>query len=122
MSREEIIRAIIEQVTGSVSRSTALKPLAWLIGILVVGTAGLGYSDSESDVFYGFFVLLVVSVAIYLIAFSYLLITNVDALRSERYSLEKLAIEKGVYGDNLIGKVDPRTIPQEIDQGQSEEK
>lgn len=113
-----MIRAIIEQVTGSVSRSTALKSLAWLIGILVLGATGLGYSESANIVLTGFFVLLVISVLVYLGSYIYLLKTNPDALRSERYSLEKLAIEKGVYGDNLIGEVDPRTIPQEIDQDQ----
>lgn len=29
-----------------------------------------------------------------------------DSLRSERFSLQKMAIEKGLYGDSLVGTVE----------------
>ena len=35
---------------------------------------------------------------------------NIDALRSENFSLQKLAIEKGRYGDSLTGTVEPDVI------------
>lgn len=41
-------------------------------------------------------------------AYIYLLIKLPDALRSESYSLSKMAIEKGLVGDNLLGLSDPR--------------
>jgi hypothetical protein len=47
-----------------------------------------------------------VSVLLYLGSFVYLLGTDRDALRSERYSLQKLAIEKGLYGDSTSGVVE----------------
>lgn len=41
--------------------------------------------------------------AVYIGAFLYLLFRDKDALRSETYSLKKLAIEQGLVGDNETG-------------------
>ncbi|MDE0334385.1 MAG: hypothetical protein OXI64_05455 [Defluviicoccus sp.] len=56
----------------------------------------------------------------YLGSYFYLMFTDRDALRSERYSIQKLAIEKGLYGDNLTGtfrhvdEIDPLSLgPQQ---------
>ena len=40
-------------------------------------------------------------------AYIYLLIADRDALRSETFSLSKLAIEKGLVGDNISGLIQP---------------
>lgn len=40
---------------------------------------------------------------LYLGAYIYCLATDKDALRSETYTIQKMAIEKGFVGDSLIG-------------------
>jgi hypothetical protein len=55
----------------------------WVLTVLGVSAAGL--------------------VLAYLVAYFYLLFTDRDALRSERFTLSKLAIEKSVTGDSLRG-------------------
>ena len=37
--------------------------------------------------------------------FVYFMFKDPDMLRSERFSLEKMAIEKGLYGDNIQGQI-----------------
>ena len=42
----------------------------------------------------------------YVLAYIYLLFHDRDALRSEKYSLQKLAIERGLVGDSDMGTID----------------
>jgi hypothetical protein len=44
---------------------------------------------------------------VYLASYSFLLVKDRDALRSERFTLSKLAIERSITGDNLSGFLDP---------------
>ena len=41
--------------------------------------------------------------AVYVFSYVYLLFKDRDALRSERFTLSKIAMEKGYYGDSLTG-------------------
>lgn len=50
-----------------------------------------------------FMIMCCVVVALYLAAYIYCLFTDRDALRSETYSIQKLAIEKGYIGDSVTG-------------------
>lgn len=50
-----------------------------------------------------FGVLTGVFVALYVVGYVYFGITQPDALRSESYTLRKMAIEKGLAGDNVSG-------------------
>ena len=52
-------------------------------------------------------VLLCVTFAIYMAAYIYFAVKAPDNLRSEKYSLSKLAIERSVTGDNLSGFTNP---------------
>jgi hypothetical protein len=52
-------------------------------------------------------------VALYLGAYVYCLIKDREALRSETYSIQRLAIEKGYLGDSTAGLFDPKLIPTE---------
>ena len=45
----------------------------------------------------------------YFVAFSYCLVKDRDALRSETYSLHKIAIEHGLVGDSITGVIAPET-------------
>jgi hypothetical protein len=40
---------------------------------------------------------------LYIAAYGYCLVNDRDALRSETYSIQKLAIEKGYIGDSTVG-------------------
>ena len=46
------------------------------------------------------------AVIVYILAYIHLLFHDRDALRSEKYSLQKLAIERGLVGDSETGIID----------------
>lgn len=86
------------------SRSTVLRPLGWLASICVAAIlGGVGFGAPVwliilLAILFGF------SVAFYLAAYAYCLLTGkTELLRSETYSIQKLAIEKGFVGDSLTG-------------------
>jgi hypothetical protein len=50
-------------------------------------------------------VILVFAFILFFIAYGYCLIKDRDALRSETYSIQKMAIERGIIGDSSTGYV-----------------
>jgi hypothetical protein len=92
-----------EQMNGTLSRSDVLKALVWPMGILVSSTVALVAWKAPVWVIVVMVVLLMLFVLLYGGAYVFCLINDRDALRSERYTLHKMAIEHGVYGDSRIG-------------------
>jgi Na+/pantothenate symporter len=98
-----MIHQLFQKSDSSGSRSTILKPLTWLISLLIGGLLlTLSINPNSWLIFY-----FVSFITIALIAFFYVyffcLYKNPDAIRSEKYSIQKMAIEKGIYGDNISG-------------------
>jgi hypothetical protein len=94
--------SLLSQQT-SATRSTALTPLAWLLGILLSGDCLLVRLGAPTWLVVLVSVLTTACIPAYLYAYFYLLTNDRDALRSERFSLGKIAIEKGIVGDDLTG-------------------
>lgn len=104
MSGVELFRSFLQQATARGSRSTALNPLAWALGIVLSAMLVAGRIPNLPT-----WVLLVLGIAAagivvaYLVAYFILLFVDRDALRSESFTLSKMAIEKSVTGDSLKG-------------------
>lgn len=103
MPPPEIIKALLSQATATGARSTVLQPLAWLSVILIIGTSILPVRDAPNWLVILYAVLLVVSVLTYIFSYVYFAIKSPDALRSEKFTLSKMAIEKNLIGDNMTG-------------------
>lgn len=112
----EFVRDLFEQASGQGSRSTVLKPLGWLMAILLAGTMGTFYVGAPIWVGVMLSVLAVVTTVAYLSAYGYFMFRSPDALRSETFTLHKMAIERGLLGDDLHGlmKVDPDVEPPRL--------
>ncbi len=82
-----------------------MKPLGWLIVILSAST--IGSFASEAPVWIGsmFAVLSCLAVILYFVAYIYFGITDKDALRSEKFSIQKMAIQNGFVGDDSTGYI-----------------
>jgi threonine/homoserine/homoserine lactone efflux protein len=100
----ELFRSLLQQATAQASRANALNPLAWAFGLAL---SALLVAARISGAPQWLLVLLGVAVAgtgsAFLVAYFILLFIDRDALRSERFTLSKLAIEKSVTGDSLRG-------------------
>jgi len=99
-----LVQAFLDQATAQGSRSTILRPLGWLITICAAAVLGSVELKAPDWVVTLFSISAGLGIALYLTAFIYCLVTKKeDLLRSETYSIQKLAIEKGFVGDSLAG-------------------
>ena len=104
MSGIELFRSFLQQATAQGSRSTALNPLGWALGIVLSALLlAARISNLPTWVIPVLGSSAGVIVVAYVVAYFILLFKNPDALRSERFTLSKLAIEKSVTGDSLRG-------------------
>lgn len=103
----EFIRSFLQQASAQGSRSTALNPLGWALTIalsallVAVVEHAQAYITGILATFAGIILLT------YLAAYIYFMIKDPDALRSEKFTLSKLAIERSITGDNIAGFFEP---------------
>jgi hypothetical protein len=81
---EQFLRHLFEQAIAHGSRSTALKPLGWLLGILIFGLLGAPRAGLGMWVIVGFAIFTALAAFLYLGAYVYFMCKDRDALRSER--------------------------------------
>ena len=98
-----LIRAFLEQATARGSRSTVLGPLGVMMPICVAATLAAHYLGAPIWLVVLFSTFSALTMVLYLFAYLYCLFKDRDALRTETYSIQKLAIEKGFIGDSMVG-------------------
>ncbi len=121
-----IARGFLQANSGT--RSNVLTPLLWLIGILTAGLvlmawispwAGFasifGIITASQWVTFGLAVCLAFTVFVFLFVFTFLVVKSPDLLRSESFTIQKMAMEKGLIGDNNKGMIDPVSNSQLIE-------
>jgi hypothetical protein len=86
------------------SRSSTLNPMQWTLAITIFGLfASICVRTCPVWVIVILACCIGSSFLLIAFAFVYLLFKNPDALRSESFTLSKIAIEKGLIGDSLTG-------------------
>ncbi|SRR5260370_36199354 len=103
----ELIRSFLQQASSQGSRSTALNPLGWALAIVLTAVLGASAAHLPSWVLPCLIVFAALILVAYLAAYFFLLVKDRDALRSERFHLSKMAIERSITGDNLAGFLEP---------------
>ncbi|WP_286816930.1 hypothetical protein [Marinobacter sp. UBA3607] len=106
MPDSNLIRAFLQQASASGSKSTVLKPLGWMMLICVSATLSSAHFSLPVALTYLFAAFSCITMALYLVAYLYCLFKDRDALRSETYSIQKMAIEKGFVGDDVSGELE----------------
>ena len=99
------IWSVLQQALASGSRSTVLKPLGWLIALTLAGAISAFKFNPDiwfSDVLGG---MCIASIVLYIVAYVYFGITDKDALRSETFSIQKMAIQKEFVGDDQVAYI-----------------
>ena len=124
----QLFSSLREQASASLHRSDVLKPLAWLIGMLVLGSLASAYHGPPEWLTVLFAVSAGLAIFLYVGAYLFCLLTDKDALRSERHSIQKFAIQNGLFGDSTLGIIDvpaesnQRSISESGHDGASEDK
>ena len=98
----EFVSAVREQMNATLTRSDALRPLIWPLGICAISMTFSAFHGS-SWLTYALGAMFFVALSLYLVAYYYCLLKNPDALRSESYNVQKMALERGIYGDSQTG-------------------
>ena len=95
---------ILNHASSFGSRSSVLSILAWIFGAILASITISGALKAPFWLLIGLFIILIVLVIAILIAFFYCLFNDkTDILRSEKFNIEKLAIERQASGDDLTG-------------------
>jgi uncharacterized MAPEG superfamily protein len=99
----EFASSLQQHISATARRSDVLKPFAWLLAIVASLLAAITIGDGpewlQSMLALGFVALIGLYALIYVICF----IVDRDALRSESYSLNKMAIKHKLIGDSSTG-------------------
>lgn len=99
----QILKDLLQEATAKGTRSSALQPLLWLVALLCFAFMGLAKLGAPEPLMWAVVVLLSVVIIAIVVAFLVLLVKNPDALRSERYTMYKMALERGIFGDSSSG-------------------
>jgi hypothetical protein len=95
--------SIFTHALASGSKSTVLRPLGWLVLLTVGGAISASYYATPAWLIEMLGFGAGASIVIYLLAYIYFAIKSPDSLRTERYSIQKLAIQHGLVGDSSTG-------------------
>ena len=104
----EVLTQLVQHGAYRGSRATVLGTLIWVLALLVGGLVGSVSTGAPEWVQVLFGVMLAADFVAILVAFAYFAARAPDALRSERFSIQKIAIERGIYGDSGTGLIEPR--------------
>ena len=109
-----LLHSFFSEASAKGARSTALHALQWGMAMLLISISIMAMADAPS------WILIAISSAFGLVlvtfigAYIFLLIKNPDALRSERFTLSKMAIERGLIGDSLSGLTEEEVVEDTI--------
>lgn len=104
------IKELFERSDASGSKSTILKPLTWFLSLVIGGLILLIELGAPNWIIILFAIIISIAILLFFFAYVYCLFKDRDALRSEKYSIQKMAIEKGIVGDNIVGIINEATI------------
>lgn len=104
-----------EHLNAEFSRSDVLRALIWPNAGLLLALSAALYTKAPAWLLAAIFILFCGFMLLYAGAYIYFAITDPDALRSERYKLQKIAIEQGLYGDSSTGLLDPKKTTAIVD-------
>lgn len=105
-----LIRALFQQMVETSSRSTILRPLGVVLSLLVPATILSYYFKLPQWLGASFACGAGATLVLYLIIYVLAFRKDPELLRSEKHSIQKLAIEKGFVGDSLQGVFELKNV------------
>ena len=92
----DFAKELLASMTGNVTRTSCLAPFQWSLGITAVAIVGSLAAGAPAWLLISLTVFAGINVMTFLGVSVYFSITAPDNLRSERYSINKMAIERGI--------------------------
>lgn len=90
-----------------------MKPLSWLLAILLTATLVSFIPDPPVPLWVSICLVTMDCLAFLLFAGAYIffMTKDPDALRSEKFNIEKMAIQQSMTGDSEHGVLEEKTVP-----------
>lgn len=107
----KLVSTLQAHMSAELSRSDILRALIYPLIALLMATVAASATHADTWLKVILVVLLVANAFLYGGAYVFCLRNDRDALRSEKYSLNKMAIEHGIFGDSLRGIDNPTANP-----------
>ncbi|HTT81238.1 MAG TPA: hypothetical protein VMF86_16320 [Stellaceae bacterium] len=99
----EALTYLIKRGIARGSRSNVLASLIWILALMTAAFVGSIAASAPAAAQFLFGGLMLVSFVFAMGWYSYFAIKDPDALRSERFVIQKLSIEHGLIGDSTTG-------------------
>lgn len=97
-------KEMFENASSQGSKSNVVKPLIGVLAILLIGAFFLFKYEMET-LAYITIVLLILTFLAFIFSYFFCLFKNPDLLRSEKYNLEKTAMEKVSFSGDSTSKI-----------------
>lgn len=100
----DIFKHMAHQANSFGSKSSVLSCLIWALGTLLMALTGSIVFNADMFIKIGIFLLIVLIIIVMVISFLFCLFTGkTDVLRSEKYNISKMMIEKQSSSDSVTG-------------------
>ena len=106
--KTQLFGQFFESASVKGARSTALQSLQWGKGLILAGIPTALIAGSPQWLMIVLASCLGIMFLTFIGSYLFLLANDRDALRSEHFSLSKMAIEKGLVGDNVTGLIEDK--------------
>lgn len=103
----QTLKHFLERSSTKGERSSALNSLQWGLGLILTGIPAAIWVSAPNWILILLSTLLGILFFTYIGSYIFLLFRDRDALRSENFTLSKMAIERGLVGDNITGLIEP---------------
>ena len=110
------IQSFFSQASAKGARSTALHALQWMIAMLLTSITIMAIKGAPVWILIVLLVPFGAVLVTFIYAYVFLLKKDIDALRSERFALSKMAIERGLVGDSLSGLREKEVLEDTINE------
>jgi hypothetical protein len=101
-----MLRDFFQSASAKGARSTALHALQWGLGLFLTGIPAAIWAGAPQWLLVFFAFALGAILITFLGSYIYLLMKDRDCLRSEHFSLSKMALERGLMGDDITGLIE----------------
>ncbi len=118
----QLFRQFTEDSSVKRSRSTALYSLQWVMGLILASIPMALYAKSPEWILIFFILSFGILFIVFIGAYIYLLRIDRDALRSENFNLSKMAIEKGLVGDDITGLIEDNDSMKQLNNTEAVKK
>ena len=85
------------------AKSTVLKALGWLVALLLSASVFASRFGTDKWLVVMLGCLDCLAILVYIAAFIFFALKDPDQLRSEKFSIQKMAMERGFIGDDIKG-------------------